>query len=135
MIFLPEKPDDFKMIQKDAENMGFFELRKYTKKIQSEGYDTTRYRADLYGKIAFPFVTIILVFIGVFFTSFGKKRRHNAKRGYRYFYRFFLFHNSCIWDIFGQVRNNSPFGSLGSEYYLHLCLHLFILQGTHLKFV
>lgn len=68
VIFLPEKPDDFKMIQKDAENMGFFELRKYTKKIQSEGYDTTRYRADLYGKIAFPFVTIILVFIGVFFS-------------------------------------------------------------------
>lgn len=68
VINLPEKPDDFKIIQKDAEKMGYFELRKYVQKIQKEGYDTTRYRADLQGKIAFPFVTVILVFIGMFFS-------------------------------------------------------------------
>lgn len=68
IINLPEKPDDFKIIQKDADKMGFFELRKYTNKIQNEGYDVTRYKADLHGKIAFPFVTVILVFIGVFFS-------------------------------------------------------------------
>ncbi len=68
IIYLPEKPDDFKIIQKDAEKMGYFELRKYTKKIQNEGFDVTRYKADLQGKIAFPFVTVILVFIGVFFS-------------------------------------------------------------------
>lgn len=68
IISLPENPDDFKIIQKDAEQMGYFELRKYTNKIQNEGYDVTRYKTDLHGKIAFPFVTIILVFIGVFFS-------------------------------------------------------------------
>lgn len=68
IINLPEKPDDFKIIQKDAEQMGYFELRKYTKKIKNEGYDVTRYKTDLHGKIAFPFVTVILVFIGVFFS-------------------------------------------------------------------
>ncbi len=68
IISLPEKPEDFKIIQNDAEQMGYFELRKYTKKIQKEGYDVTRYKADLHGKIAFPFVTVILVFIGVFFS-------------------------------------------------------------------
>ncbi len=68
IINLPEKPDDFKIIQKDAEKMGYFELRKYTNKIQKEGYDVTRYKSDLHGKIAFPFVTVILVFIGVFFS-------------------------------------------------------------------
>ena len=68
IINIPEKPDDFKIIQKDAENMGYFELRKYAKKIQAEGYDVTRYLVDLQGKIAFPLVTIIFVFIGVFFS-------------------------------------------------------------------
>ena len=68
IIYMPEKPDDFKIIQKDAEKMGYFELRKYAQKIQNEGYDVTRYKADLHGKIAFPFVTVILVFIGVFFS-------------------------------------------------------------------
>jgi len=68
IIYLPEKPNDFKTIQKEAEKIGFFELRKYIKKIQADGYNITRYKTDFHGKVAFPFVTIILVFIGVFFS-------------------------------------------------------------------
>ena len=67
-IDIPEKPEDFKVIQKDVEKMGYFELRKYVKKIQSEGYDVTKYLVDLDGKIAFPFVTLIMVFIAVPFS-------------------------------------------------------------------
>ncbi|HOX15780.1 MAG TPA: LPS export ABC transporter permease LptG [Smithellaceae bacterium] len=68
VIDMPEKPDDFKIIQKDAEKMGYFELNKYIKKIRSEGYDISRYLVDLYGKIAYPFVTFILVIIGMSFS-------------------------------------------------------------------
>ena len=68
VINIPEKPDDFKIIQKDAEKMGYFELNKYVKKIRSEGYDVSRYLVDLYGKIAYPFVTLILVIIGMSFS-------------------------------------------------------------------
>jgi lipopolysaccharide export system permease protein len=65
---LPEKPDDFKIIQKDAEKMGYFELRRYAKKIRAEGYDVSRYMVDLQGKLAFPFVCVILVMIGMSFS-------------------------------------------------------------------
>lgn len=68
IINIPEKPDDFKVIQKDAEKMGYFELRKYVKKIKSEGYDVTKYLVELHGKIAFPLVIIIMVFIAVPFS-------------------------------------------------------------------
>jgi len=68
MIDIPEKPNDFKIVQKDAEKMGYFELRKYVSKIQKEGYDVTRYLVYLQGKIAFPFVIIIMIFIGVSFS-------------------------------------------------------------------
>jgi len=68
IINLPEKPNDFKIIQKDAEKMGYFELKKYIKKIQTEGYDVQRYLVDLQGKIAVSLVTIILVIIGVSFS-------------------------------------------------------------------
>ena len=68
VITLIEKPNDFKVMQKDAENMGYFELRKYVKKIQSEGYDVTKYLVELQGKIAFPLVTLIMVFIAVPFS-------------------------------------------------------------------
>jgi len=68
IIGLPEKPSDFNIFQEDAEKMGFFELKKYIGKLQSEGYDATRYLADMHGKIAFAFVSIILVLIGISFS-------------------------------------------------------------------
>jgi lipopolysaccharide export system permease protein len=68
LIDLPERPADFMIAQRDADKMGYLELSKYIKKLQSDGYDTTRYRADMHGKIAFPLVSIILVIIGVSFS-------------------------------------------------------------------
>ena len=68
IINIPEKPNDFKVMQKDAEKMGYFELRKYVKKIQLEGYDVTKYLVELQGKIAFPLVTLIMVFIAIPFS-------------------------------------------------------------------
>lgn len=65
---LAEKPDDFKVMQKDVEKMGYFELKQYVHKIQSEGYDVSKYRVDLHGKIAFPLVILILVFLAVPFS-------------------------------------------------------------------
>lgn len=68
VIHIPEQPNDFKIIQKDAEMMGYFELRRYVNKIRKEGYDVSSYLVDLQGKIAFPFVCLILVIIGMSFS-------------------------------------------------------------------
>lgn len=68
IIALPEKPDDFKIIQKDAEKMGFFELRRYVNKIKREGYNVSRYLVDLHGKIAFPLICLFLIPIGMSFS-------------------------------------------------------------------
>ena len=48
--------------------MGYFELKRYIRKLQSEGYDATRYVVDLHGKMAFPLVSIILAVIGISFS-------------------------------------------------------------------
>ena len=74
VIPLPEKPDDFKIMQNDAEKMGYFDLRRYVRKIQAEGYDATRYLVDLHGKLAFPFVTLILVMIGIAFSTRSERQ-------------------------------------------------------------
>ncbi len=69
LIFdLPEKPEDFLKLQKSADKMGYFELKKYIDRIKSEGYDTTVYLADWHGKLAFSFVNIILAVIGIAFS-------------------------------------------------------------------
>jgi lipopolysaccharide export system permease protein len=68
VVDLPERPSDFQLIQKDVEAMGYSELKRYIRKLQSEGYDATRYVVDLHGKMAFPLVSIILAVIGISFS-------------------------------------------------------------------
>ncbi|MHB8830215.1 MAG: LPS export ABC transporter permease LptG [Syntrophales bacterium] len=65
---IPETPSDFKLVQKDAEAMGYFELKRYINKLQAEGYNATRYIVELQGKIAFPLISIILFVIGFSFS-------------------------------------------------------------------
>jgi lipopolysaccharide export system permease protein len=67
-VALPEKPDDFKIVQKDADKMGYTELKRYIRKIRDEGYDVTRYLADLHSRISFAFVSLILAVIGISFS-------------------------------------------------------------------
>jgi len=66
-VELAETPEDFQIVQKSADQMGFRELRNYIRKIRQEGYDATRHETDLHGKIAFVFVSLILALIGVAF--------------------------------------------------------------------
>ena len=79
-VDLPESPSDFRVVQKSADTMGYFELRRYIDKLQAEGYDATRYAADLHGKVAFPLVGIILAAIGISF-SLRSERSGGIARG------------------------------------------------------
>lgn len=55
----------FQKIDRRAEEMSYTELRNYIQRIQSSGYDTTRYLTDLYSKLSYPFLNLIMVLIGI----------------------------------------------------------------------
>ena len=57
-------PEDLTTIVKKSEEMSYIELSDYIAKVESEGYDATTYRVDLYGKTALPFVCLILAMVG-----------------------------------------------------------------------
>lgn len=63
-IPLSFKPEDLVEVLKKSEEMSFFELKKFVNKVEEEGYDATTYKVDLNGKIAFPFICIIMVLTG-----------------------------------------------------------------------
>jgi len=65
MISLPETPQDFKKAEGNPEEMTFSELLEYIKKIESEGYDATKYVVDLHLKISFPLVSLIMAILGI----------------------------------------------------------------------
>jgi lipopolysaccharide export system permease protein len=62
---LKERPQDFQHLEKASEEMTLAELSSYVAEIESEGYDSTRYRVDFHGRIAFPFTSLIMAFLGI----------------------------------------------------------------------
>lgn len=62
---LSENWDSFQKIERKAGEMSYTELRDYIQKIQVSGYDATRYLTDLYAKLSYPFLNLIMVMIGI----------------------------------------------------------------------
>ena len=62
---LPENWETFQTIERQSKEMSYSELRTYIQKIQSAGYDATRYLVDLYAKHSYPLLNLIMVLIGV----------------------------------------------------------------------
>ena len=64
---------DFKTLkrsEKKPQEMTFKEIRAYIERIRKAGYDDTRYMVDMYVKVSFPFVALVMAFIAV---PFGLK--------------------------------------------------------------
>jgi lipopolysaccharide export system permease protein len=61
----PENWESFQTIERQSGEMSYAELRTYVQKIQSAGYDATRYLVDLYSKLSYPFLNLIMVLIGI----------------------------------------------------------------------
>jgi lipopolysaccharide export system permease protein len=62
---LPEKPETFLRPIKQPEEMGYRQLKRVAEKINTEGYDATRYLVDMNIKLAFPLISLIMVLVGV----------------------------------------------------------------------
>jgi lipopolysaccharide export system permease protein len=62
---LPERPEDLLVAEKNPNEMGFGELRDYTRKIEQEGYDASAYRSAMHASLSRPFTAVILALIGI----------------------------------------------------------------------
>jgi lipopolysaccharide export system permease protein len=63
-LALEETPETFIRSEKDPEEMSYWQLKHYAKRVLMEGYDNTRYLVDMNFKIAFPFIIPIMVLMG-----------------------------------------------------------------------
>jgi lipopolysaccharide export system permease protein len=61
---LPERPEDFVRQEREPEEMGYAQLKRFAERLQMEGYDATRYFVDINIKIAFPFIVLIMSLVG-----------------------------------------------------------------------
>jgi lipopolysaccharide export system permease protein len=57
--------ESLQSIERQSQEMSYTELRTYIERIHSAGYDSTRYLVDLYSKLSYPFLNLIMILIGV----------------------------------------------------------------------
>jgi lipopolysaccharide export LptBFGC system permease protein LptF len=54
--------------------MNYPELKHYIEEIEARGFETVRFKVDLHFKISFPFISLIMVFLGIPFAfTMGKR--------------------------------------------------------------
>jgi lipopolysaccharide export system permease protein len=59
-------PDDFTIwLSGDSELMTFHDIRAYTRRRHQQGSQSARLTTDYYSRIAFPFVTVVMVLVGI----------------------------------------------------------------------
>lgn len=57
--------ESFQRVKVDPDRMGYSDLVAYIEKIQSAGYDSTRYVVAKYAKISYAFMCLVMVLIGI----------------------------------------------------------------------
>ncbi|MBI2216522.1 MAG: LPS export ABC transporter permease LptG [Candidatus Rokubacteria bacterium] len=62
---LPESIDDFTRIQKPVSAMSYRELSEYVTRLEAAGYQARKYLVDLYEKLSFPLVNLVMVLVAV----------------------------------------------------------------------
>jgi lipopolysaccharide export system permease protein len=72
---IKETPNDFKIVfEKGTEKMSYRELSNYIGSLDKNGYDTTRYRVDLQGKLSYPLACLILALVATPFALMVGRR-------------------------------------------------------------
>ncbi|MDX2478849.1 MAG: LPS export ABC transporter permease LptG [Desulfuromusa sp.] len=72
---LDRTPEDFSGREHQNNELNFRQLSAIAKKLEQQGYDSTRQRVDMHNRIAAPFTCLIMGFLGV---PFALQRGRNS---------------------------------------------------------
>jgi lipopolysaccharide export system permease protein len=107
-LMLTEHPKDFAELEKKVTEMDVYELYRYVKRLERDGYKSTSYRVDLYSRFSLALTPLILVILGL-----GLALRHEqihitsmVSAGLGLMFGYWLFFGFC--DSFGQAGNLPP---------------------------
>jgi LPS export ABC transporter permease LptG/LPS export ABC transporter permease LptF len=75
-----EPPAYFKKEVRQSQEMDYTELLRYIRDLQQSGFDVVRFRVQLYKKIAYPVITLVMAILAIPF-SVSRQRRGGALAG------------------------------------------------------
>lgn len=79
LIPLNKKPQDLRQAAVFPEEMTYRKLQSYIDRLSADGLDATRYRVDLLGRQAFPFVNLMMVLVAIPFALYDRRTAGVAK--------------------------------------------------------
>jgi lipopolysaccharide export system permease protein len=62
---MPENIEDFIQVQNAPDTMSYLELRAYVTKLRESGHRVNRYLVQLYSKVSFPLVHVIMALVAI----------------------------------------------------------------------
>ncbi len=72
---LPDRPQDFRILDTDAEELNFLRLRHRINDLSRKGIDMTELRVDLHLKLALPFLPFVMTLIAIPLASRNPRQR------------------------------------------------------------
>jgi lipopolysaccharide export system permease protein len=75
LLNLNKSPADFTWSSRNKGELSLRELSRLAGKLQAEGFDATRYRVDIQNRLAMPFASVIMAFLGI---PFALRQGRNA---------------------------------------------------------
>lgn len=65
-IHLDQIPEDFNTwLGFESQEMTLVDLKAYAERLRRDGYNFSRYLTDYYGRVAFPFVSLVMAVVGI----------------------------------------------------------------------
>jgi LPS export ABC transporter permease LptG len=64
-LTMQEDIEEFTRIQKPITSMSYWELRDYVTKLETAGFQVKKYLVELYSKLSFPLVNLVMVLVAI----------------------------------------------------------------------
>ncbi|MDL1956302.1 MAG: LPS export ABC transporter permease LptG [Candidatus Desulfofervidus auxilii] len=80
-INLKETPKDFQFLKANYQQLDFWQLKNYVKKLKKQGYNVSSYATDLWQRTSIPFTPLILIIFGMALVFKGKETKTAALIG------------------------------------------------------
>lgn len=131
-IVLDQTPADFHTaVTLESDEMTLRSLRAYAERLRREGYNFSRFLTDYHGRVAFPFVCVIMVIVGIALSLRQSGVRGSSMAmgmGQALFIGFFYWATHSVAIAFGRTAVLSPMmaGWAANLLYLSFGSYLFL---------
>lgn len=130
-FLLQETWESFQHVERRADTMSYTDLAAYIQEIRSAGYDSTRYSVNLHSKLSYPFLSAVMVLIGIpFALKTGRSGGIAMNIGISVFIAFAYGVTFYVFLSFGKSGVLSPVLAAWTPTFLFLLAGVFTLMSV-----